>query len=102
MLEVVHKLIKYIQKCDVFIIDFFDMVRSIEAKIYWLYVDPFYKYEDFAFFEFIVICEHYNEQLPLVWVTHENETNFYCLPFLAFDIGDQKYGLHHHGGVKGV
>jgi hypothetical protein len=26
----------------------------------------------------------------------------YYLPFLVFDIGDQKYGLHHCGGVEGV
>ncbi len=46
MLEVVHKLIEYVKKCDVFIIDFFAMERSIKDEIYWLYVDLFYKYED--------------------------------------------------------
>jgi len=47
ILEVVHKLIKYIQKCDVFIIDFLDAVKSIKVQIYWLYVDPFCTYKDF-------------------------------------------------------
>jgi hypothetical protein len=45
-----------------------------------LYVDIFCKYEDFAFFEFIVICEHHHcGQLPFIWVAHENEANFNCL-----------------------
>ncbi len=61
MLEMVHKLIKYIKKSNVFIIDFFARERSIKATIYWLYVDPFYKYEDYVFFLFVVICDHHNE-----------------------------------------
>jgi hypothetical protein len=35
----------------------------------------FCKYKDSAFSEFIVVCEHCNEQLPLVWVAHENEAD---------------------------
>jgi hypothetical protein len=34
MLEVVHKLIEYVKKRDVFIIDFFAMEKSIKAEIY--------------------------------------------------------------------
>jgi hypothetical protein len=49
MLEVVHKLIEYVKKRDVFIIDFFSMDKSIKVDVYWLYVEPFYKYEDFFF-----------------------------------------------------
>jgi hypothetical protein len=48
-------------------------MKSTEVEIYWLYVDPFCKYEDFVFFEFIVVCEHHCGQLPFVWVAHENE-----------------------------
>jgi hypothetical protein len=85
----VHKLIKYIERRDVFIHVFLDTMRLIESNIYQLYVNPFYKYEGFVFSEFIVVYEHCIEQLAtLIWATHENETNFNCLQFLAFDIGD--------------
>jgi hypothetical protein len=88
MLEVVHKLIKYIQRGDVFICDFPDTMRSTEFDIYQLYVNPFCKYDDSIFSKFIVVYEHHIKHLPFVWATHENETNFYCLQFFAFDIGD--------------
>ncbi len=39
MLEVVHKLIKYTQRWDIFICDFLDTVRSLESNIYWFYVN---------------------------------------------------------------
>ncbi len=42
----------------------------------WLFCN----YEDFALFEFVVVCEHHCGQLPFVWVAHENEEIFYCLP----------------------
>jgi hypothetical protein len=35
----------------------------------------FCKYKDFTFFEFIVVCEHRSEELPYVWVAHENEVD---------------------------
>jgi len=83
MLEVVHTLIKYTQMWAFFICDFLDAMKLVEAEIYWLFVDIFCKYEDFVFFEFIVICEHHQcGQLPFIWVAHENEANFNCLPIL--------------------
>jgi len=33
---------------------------------------------------------------------HMKMRQIYYLPFLVFDIGDQKYGLHHCGGVEGA
>jgi hypothetical protein len=80
MLKMGHTLIKYTQRRDVFICDFFDAMKLVEDKIYWLYVNPFCKYKDFAFFDFVVVCEHHCGQLPFVWVTHENKAIFYCLP----------------------
>jgi hypothetical protein len=88
MLKVVHTLIKYVQRRYGFICDFLDVMRSIEVDIYWLCVHPFWKYVDSTFFVFLVICEHCSESLPFVWVAHGNEVDFYCLPFLAFDIVD--------------
>jgi len=41
MLEVVHTLIKYAQRQDIFICEFIDAVKSIEAKLHQLYVDFF-------------------------------------------------------------
>ncbi len=70
-----------------------------QVKIYRLYVNPFYKYNYFTFSKFIVICEHHNEQLSLVWVAYENEAYLYYLPF---DIGDQKYELLYCVGVEGA
>jgi hypothetical protein len=40
MLEVVHMLIKYIQRWDVLIYDFFDVVRSTKVEINWLWCTP--------------------------------------------------------------
>lgn len=61
MLEVVHKLIKYTQRQNVFICDFFDTMRLVESNIYQLFVNLFSKYEDFVFFEFIIVYEHHIE-----------------------------------------
>ncbi len=64
MFKVVHTLIKYVQRRDVFIYGFIDAVKSVEGELHWLYVDPFYKYGDSTINKFIVICEHRNELLP--------------------------------------
>jgi len=65
MLEMVHTLIKYVQRQDVFICEFIDVVKSIEAELHQLYVDHFYKYDDYAFNEFTIVYEHHSELLPL-------------------------------------
>lgn len=77
MLEVVHTLIKYAQRWDVFICEFLDVTRSTKAKLYQLYVDPFDKYDDSTFNEFTVVCEHHNELLPLTWASHEPLIDLY-------------------------
>lgn len=66
-IKVLHTLIKYAQRWDVFICEFLDVTRSTKVKLYQLYVDPFYKYDDSTFNEFTVVCEHHNELLPLTW-----------------------------------
>ncbi len=64
MLEVMYTLIKYAQRRDVFICEFLDIVKSIEAKLYQLYVNPFFKYDDPTFNEFSTIHEQHSELLP--------------------------------------
>jgi hypothetical protein len=59
MLEVVHTLIKYGQRWDVFIREFINVVKSAKAKLHRLYIDPFFKYDDSIFNEFIIVCEHW-------------------------------------------
>ncbi len=95
MLEVVHTLIKYAQRQDVSICEFIDDVKSTKAKLHQLYVDPFCKSDDYAFNEFIVVCEHCSELLPLTWVSHEFDVDLYLLPYLAFSIVGHNYGLRH-------
>jgi hypothetical protein len=103
MLEVVHTLIKYAQRWDVFICEFLDVMRSTKVKLYRLYVNPLYKYDYSTFNEFIVVCEHHNELLSLMWASHEPLIDLYMPPlYLAFNIVGQSYGLHHHGGSIGV
>jgi len=64
MLEMVHTLIKYARKQKVFIYEFIDDAKSTEAKLHRLYVDPFCKYDDYAFNEsllfvnIVVSCCH--------------------------------------------
>jgi len=65
MLEVVHTLIKYVQRQDVFICKFLDIVKSTRVELYSLYVDPFCKYDDPTFNEFSIVHEQHNELLPL-------------------------------------
>jgi hypothetical protein len=98
MLEMVHTLIKYAQKQEVFICEFIDDAKSTEAKLHQLYVDPFCKYDDYVFNEFTVVCEHRSELLPLTWVSHEFDVDLYLLPYLEFNIIGHNYGLHHLGG----
>jgi hypothetical protein len=59
MLEVVHTPIKYAQRWNVFIYEFIDVVKSAEAKLHWLYVNPFCKYDDSIFNKFIIVREHW-------------------------------------------
>jgi hypothetical protein len=77
MLEVVHTLIKYAQRWDVFICEFLDVVKSTKVELYWLYVIPFCKYNDSAFNEFLVVHEQCNELLLFTWVSHEPSSNLY-------------------------
>jgi hypothetical protein len=95
MLEMVHTLIKYAQRQDVFICEFIDDVKSIEVKLHRLYVDPFCKYDDYAFNEFTVVCEHCSELLPFTWVSHLFDVDLYLLPYLAFNIVGHNYEFHH-------
>jgi len=59
MLEMVHTLIKYVQRWNVLICESIDVMKLEEAKLHWLYVDPFCKYDDFVFNEFTVVYEHW-------------------------------------------
>jgi hypothetical protein len=65
MLKVVHTLIKYAQRQKVFICGFIDAMKSAKDELHQLYVDPFCKYDNFAFNKFIDVCEHCNELMPL-------------------------------------
>ncbi len=76
----VHKLIKYAQRRDVFICEFIDAMKSIEVELRKLQVDPFCKYDNFSFNEFITVYEHCSEQLPLTQVSHDYDVDFYLLP----------------------
>ncbi len=77
-------------------------MKSTKAELHQLYADPFCKNDDSTFNEFIVVCEHHNELLPLTWVSHEFDVNLYLLPYLAFNIVGHNYGIHHHGGSNGA
>jgi hypothetical protein len=68
-----------------------------KGLIIWLYVDPFCKYDDSAFIEFLTIHEQHSELLPLTWASHEPLANLYVPSYLAFNIVGQLYGLHHCG-----
>jgi len=57
MLEVVLTLIKYAQRWDVYICEFFDTMKSTKAELYHFYVNPLYKYDDSAFNEFSTVHE---------------------------------------------
>ncbi len=70
MLEVVHTLIKYAQRWNVFICEFLDTMKSIEGKLYHLYVIPFCKYDDSSFNEFSIVHEQCSELLSLAWASH--------------------------------
>jgi hypothetical protein len=102
MLEVVHTLIKYTQRQDVFICEFINVMKSIKAELHRLYVDPFCKYDDSAFNKFNVVCEHYSELLPVTWVSHGFDVDMYLLPYLAFSIVGHNYEFHHLGSSNGV
>jgi hypothetical protein len=102
MLEVVHTLIKYAQRWDVFICEFLDVVKLVEVELYQLYVDPLYKYDDSAFNEFSIVHEQCNELLPLAWASHEPPTYLYMPLYLAFNIVGQQYGFHHCGSFANV
>jgi len=65
MLEMVHTLIKYVQRQDVFICEFIDAMKSNEAELHQLYVDHFCKNDNFTFNEFTIVFEHCGELLPL-------------------------------------
>jgi hypothetical protein len=102
MLEMVHTLIKYVQRRDVFICEFNDVVKANEAKLHQLYVDPFCKCDNSTFNEFTTICEHRSELLALIWVSHEFDADLYLLPYLAFNIVSHNYILHNRGGSNGA
>jgi hypothetical protein len=46
LLELVHTLIKYTQGKDVYICDFFEVIRMCRTKLYELYIDPKCKFKD--------------------------------------------------------
>jgi hypothetical protein len=75
-------------------------MKSTKAKLHRLYVDPFCKYDNYTFDEFIVVCEHRSALLPLTWVSHEFDVNLYLLSYLAYNIVGHNYKLHHHGGFN--
>jgi hypothetical protein len=70
-----------------------DAIKLAKVELHQLYVDLFYKYDDSNLNEFIVICEHHNEQLPFNWVSHNFDVNPYLLPYLAFNITSHNYGF---------
>jgi len=65
MLEVVHTLLKYVQRRDVFICEVIDAVKSNEVELHQLYVDPFCRNDNSTFNMFTIVCEHHSKLLPL-------------------------------------
>jgi hypothetical protein len=102
MLKVLHTLIKYAQRWDVFICEFLNIVKLVEVELYQFYVDPLCKYDDSAFNEFSVVHEQCSELLPLNWASHEPPIYLYVPLYLAFNVVGQQYGLHHHGSFVDV
>jgi hypothetical protein len=61
MLKVEHMLIKFLQCQNVFIIKFVDVVKFIKAKLFKLYINPFFCFEDLAFDAFNSLINYFNE-----------------------------------------
>jgi len=40
--------------------------------------------------------------MTFTWVSDESDVDLYLLPYLAFNIVDHNYKLHHRGGSNGV
>lgn len=49
MFECVHALINLTQNKGLFMCNFFKFIKLAQQKLYWLYYDPFAKYEDETF-----------------------------------------------------
>jgi hypothetical protein len=46
ILKVVHSLIEYAQRWDVFIMDFLDVIIFTKAKLFHLYTNPYFSFDD--------------------------------------------------------
>jgi hypothetical protein len=51
LLDFVHALIKLAQSCDVFVCNFIDAMKVCQFELYWLYSDPYIKFDDPIFDE---------------------------------------------------
>jgi hypothetical protein len=60
MLEVVHIWIKFAQHRDVFIVEFVDVVKFVEAELFRLYTDSYSCFEDPAFDAFNSLINNTN------------------------------------------
>jgi hypothetical protein len=58
ILEVVHSLIEYAHWWDVFIMDFLDVINYAKAKLFYLYIDPFFSFDDPVFDIFTKLLQY--------------------------------------------
>ncbi len=102
MLEYVHVLIKITQKKDVFVCDFVESIKLAQQQLYWLYCDPYAKYEDSTFDEFNSIQALTSHTLPLSQLFYLNGGE--DVVYLAFSFADFKYLVYQShvdgGGEK--
>ncbi len=83
-------MIKFAQCRYVFIVEFMDVIKFANAKLFKLYTNLYSHFENKTFDVFKYLINHSNEQLPLGWwsnLAHLIET-------LRMRIGDKTYGAH--------
>ncbi len=51
LVDFVHALIKLAQSCDVFVCNFIDAMKVCQLAFYWLYYDPYIKFDDPILYE---------------------------------------------------
>ncbi len=66
-LELVHMLIKYAQRQDVYICDFVETIKMCKSKMYELYNDLECKFKDEVFNGFHIFLDGKHEVLPMIF-----------------------------------
>ncbi len=83
MLEVVHILIKFAQRQDVFIVEFADVMKLAKTELFYLYIDSYSYFESPTFDAFNSLINHTNQQLPLdQWYVQINVLNVFSFTLL--------------------